>query len=230
MEQIPLHVGVTPTQNCSYLPEQRERLAVVMDNHWHSTSGYEMLLSAGYRRSGNAIYKPMCELCHACTPLRIDATNFTPSKSQKRLQKTIADFDWVMKDTLDDRWFELYEKYIRIRHQNGSMFPANKEQFFEFSHSKWMNTQFLHIYQHGRLIAIAVTDVMPQSVSAMYTFFDPDIKLSIGTLCILVQLQYCQTKNKKWLYPGYQIDECHQMSYKVRFKPHQKLVNGGWQG
>ncbi len=110
------------------------------------------------------------------------------------------------------------------------MYPPQKDEFDKFAKSQWLNTQFLHIYQHNQLIAIAVTDVLPHSASAFYTFFDPNSPLSIGTLAVLLQLEFCKTHQKQWLYLGYQIDECPAMNYKVRFQRHQRLVNQRWQG
>ncbi|MDO6705785.1 arginyltransferase [Photobacterium sp. 1_MG-2023] len=224
-----IRLGFTPVINCSYLPEQQEQLGVVIDHRWLTVSGYSALLGSGFRRSGQAIYKPMCEHCKACTPLRIDCEHFTPSKTQKRQQKQLAGFRAEFKPTLDEDWFPLYEQYIRQRHAHGAMYPANRQQFFEFSQANWMETYFLHLYEDDRLIAIAVTDFLDQALSAVYTFFDPNHSLSLGTLCVLKQIDYCRETGRRWLYPGYQIDDCPAMNYKTRYKPYQKLVQGKWQ-
>lgn len=230
MSQYSLEVGLTPEGPCSYLPEQQERLAVAMDQELHSPLGYQALIRLGFRRSGSTIYKPMCNACSACQPLRIDAEEFSPSKSQKRIINKLASFHWEIKTEMDEEWFDLYERYITARHQSGSMFPADKNQFFEFSHAEWLPRHFLHIYENKILIAIAVTDILSDSVSAMYTFFEPNHSLSLGTVSILIQLQLCTKLSKKWLYPGYQIDNCPAMKYKDRYKPNQKLVNMVWRG
>lgn len=230
MSQYSLEVGLTPEGPCSYLPEQRERLAVAMDQELHSPLGYQALIRLGFRRSGSTIYKPMCNACSACQPLRIDAEEFSPSKSQKRILNKLSAFTWEIKTEMDDEWFALYERYITARHQSGSMFPANEEQFFEFSQAEWLPSHFLHIYENNVLIAIAVTDILVDSVSAMYTFFEPEHLLSLGTVSILIQLKLCKQLQKNWLYPGYQIDDCPAMKYKDRYKPNQKLVNMVWRG
>lgn len=225
---LSLRIGLTPTSSCNYLPEAQEQLGVVMDHHWLTPEGYGLLLASGYRRSGSAVYRPMCRLCEACTPLRIDCRHFQPSKSQKRQLNQMKSLHWEFKPTLDENWFTLYEKYIRLRHANGTMYPANKEQFYDFCTAAWMDTLFLHVYDQDRLIAIAVTDMFSDALSAVYSFFDPDSPLSLGTLCVLFQIQYARQTGRAWLYPGYQIDACKAMNYKVRFKPHQKLHDGQW--
>ena len=226
--KLSLRIGLTPASVCNYLPTEQEQLGVVMDHHWLSPSGYGVLIASGYRRSGTAVYRPMCPHCQACIPLRIDCHNFIPSKSQKRQLNQMKRLRWEFKSELDPNWFALYERYIRARHASGSMYPANKEQFFEFCTAAWMDTLFLHVYDGDTLLAIAVTDIFDDALSAVYSFFDPDSPLSLGTLCVLYQIQYGRQTGRKWLYPGYQIDNCRAMNYKTRFKPCQKLVNGGW--
>ncbi|MUJ38687.1 arginyltransferase [Aliivibrio fischeri] len=230
MSQYSLQVGLTPEGPCSYLPKQKERLAVVMEQELHTALGYQALIRLGFRRSGETIYKPMCEHCDACKPLRINANQFKPSKSQKRLLNKLSSFRWELKSEMDGNWFDLYGRYINTRHKTGSMYPANQKQFFEFSHSHWLTNQFLHIYENETLVAIAVSDVLSDSISAMYTFFEPEHPLSLGTISVLIQLKLCKELSKEWLYPGYQIDDCPAMKYKDQYKPNQKLVNMVWQG
>ncbi len=229
-DQTLIRIGMTESHECNYLNEQLERVAVVLDEALHTCSGYELLIANGFRRSGNTIYKPQCDQCNACQSLRVTVSDFQLSRSQKRLLSKAKNIEWEMKDSLDSNWYDLYEKYIIERHHSGSMFPPNKEEFVNFSQNEWLNTQFLHVYQDSRLVGIAVTDVMSNSASSFYTFYDPHLDFSLGTLCILLQLNYCKKSGKQWLYLGYQIDECQSMNYKVRFHPHQRLVNHRWQG
>ncbi|MGV1718784.1 arginyltransferase [Vibrio furnissii] len=226
-----IRIGLTNNHPCSYLKDRMERVAVAIDTQMQSPENYEILLANGFRRSGDTIYKPHCDTCSACEALRVSVADFTPSKSQKRLlNKTRDDVRWELKETMDSEWFALYARYIKARHRDGSMYPPRKDEFDKFAHSLWLETRYLHIYQNDKLIAIAITDFMPHCASAFYTFFDPDLTLSIGTLGVLIQLELCRQMNKQWLYLGYQIDECPAMNYKVRFQPHQRLVNQRWQG
>ncbi len=230
MSEFSLQIGLSSEGTCSYLPDQKDRLGIAMNPEVHSLTGYQQLIRFGFRRSGSDIYKPMCVKCSACQPLRIDANAFKPSKSQKRLLKKISGLNYQLKNKMDDNWFDLYQSYINARHQTGSMYPANKQQFYEFSNSNWLTNHYLHIYDNDTLVAIAVTDILIDSISAMYTFFDPLYPLSLGSISILIQIELCSTLKKDWLYPGYQIDNCAAMKYKDRYKPNQKLVNMVWQG
>ncbi|WP_261903872.1 arginyltransferase [Vibrio fortis] len=225
-----IRIGLTDNHSCSYLPERQERVAVTLDEHMHTPDNYEVLLANGFRRSGATIYKPHCDNCSSCHALRLFIPEIQLSKSQKRLLNKAKSLTWKMKPQMDETWFELYSRYITARHRSGTMYPPKKDEFLQFSKNDWLDTQYLHIYHNEKLVAIAVTDVMSQSTSAFYTFFDPDIDLSLGTLGVLFQIQHAQQTQKQWLYLGYQIDECPAMNYKVRFQRHQRLVNQVWQG
>ncbi|MFY2509131.1 arginyltransferase [Vibrio pectenicida] len=225
-----IRIGLTDSHQCSYLADKQERVAVALEPAMHTASGYEVLLANGFRRSGDTIYKPHCDQCKACQPIRLSIPEIELSKSQKRLLVKAKHLNWELRDEMVPGWFELYSQYIETRHKNGTMYPPKENEFVHFSHCKWLNTQYLHIYDQDKLIAIAVTDILSNSVSAFYTFFDPHFPLSLGTLAILFQIKDCQQQGKQWLYLGYQIDECPAMNYKVRFQRNQRLVNQRWQG
>ncbi len=157
-------------------------------------------MANGFRRSGDTIYKPHCQHCSACQPIRIAVPDFVASKSQKRLLNKGKALHWEMKPELDSNWFELYSRYICERHQNGTMYPPREDEFARFAQTTWLTTGFLHVYDdEARLVAVAVTDIMEHCASAFYTFFDPHYPLSLGTLGVLFQLEYCRQHNKHWL-------------------------------
>lgn len=226
-----IRIGLTNNHPCSYLPEREERVAVALDANLHSDQNYQVLMANGFRRSGDTIYKPHCEHCNACQPIRISIPDFICSKSQKRLLNKAKTIRWEMKTELDADWFDLYSRYICKRHKDGTMYPPKEDEFARFAQTTWLQTGFLHLYaESGQLLAVAATDIMESCSSAFYTFYDPDFPLSLGTLAVLYQIKFCQQQNKHWLYLGYQIDECPAMNYKTRFQRHQRLVNQRWQG
>ncbi len=225
-----IQIGYTENHPCSYIPGQQERIAIALDSSLQSNPGYELLLANGFRRSGETLYMPHCDACQACQAIRIPAGLFQPSKSQKRLLNKAKHLQLVVSSHLDDKWFSLYECYIEAKHKGGSMYPANEQAFLQFITNGKISTRFLHLYEEEQLIAVAVTDTLHNSASAFYTFYQPDHPLSLGTLSILLQIKYCKIKNLDWLYLGYQIDQCSAMNYKVKFNPHQRLVNRRWQG
>ncbi|WP_338366634.1 arginyltransferase [uncultured Pseudoalteromonas sp.] len=229
-EHIPARVGLSQEFACSYLPDRQEQLLVILDPSCYSTHKFEMLLSLGFRRSGNQIYRPHCPSCNACNSVRVLAQEFIPSKSQKRkLNKVKANFDVKYSQAKREEYYPLYSKYISMRHSDGTMFPPNVEQFQSFLFCSWLEITFIELWHQGNLVAVAVTDCMDNSVSAIYTFFDPDFEhYSLGTVMILQQLEFAKQQNKEFVYLGYQIDECTKMKYKTQFLPAQKHVNDQW--
>lgn len=229
MREVNLKVGLTPRHPCSYLPGRLEQLLVLLDRELLCPEGYEQLLTAGFRRSGSDIYRPRCQACQACESLRIPVNDFVPSRSQKRILRNNRDLTMVVSDTDKPEYFELYQYYIEQRHQDGAMYPASRQQYDGFLLCHWLTPLFLEFYAESRLIAVAVTDSLNDSLSAMYTFYDPaEEHRSLGIYAILNQIKLARTLGKHWLYLGYQVDDCRKMNYKQQFRPHQRLINGHW--
>ncbi|MGF1767728.1 arginyltransferase [Enterovibrio makurazakiensis] len=221
-------IGVMPPSSCSYLPDRQESVAIVLDAELHNMPSYDALIQSGFRRSGDNIYRPHCAECTACHSLRVDTAAFTPSKSQKRQINQLNRLEIRIEDTLNEDWFSLYERYINQRHQNGSMYPANKQDFLSFIQSGWQRSKYIHLFDGNTLIAIAVTDVLVQGYSAIYSFFDPDHPWSLGSLCVLAQIQTAAQHGIPWLYLGFQIDDCAAMRYKQKFTPNERFTAGEW--
>jgi arginine-tRNA-protein transferase len=69
-------------------------------------------------------------------------------------------------------------------------------------------------------VAVAVTDFQPHSLSAVYTFFKPDMhRRSLGSYAILQQIARTRQLGKRWLYLGYWIPDSRKMAYKAAFRP-----------
>ncbi|TMN35620.1 arginyltransferase [Pseudoalteromonas sp. S2755] len=230
-EHFPSKIGLSQQFSCSYLPEQKEQLLVILDPNCYSPDRFEQLLALGFRRSGDQIYRPHCPACSACQSVRVLTQEFKPSKSQKRKRNKLKqDYQLIISHQERPEYYPLYEKYISLRHSDGSMYPPNRLQYESFLFCRWMNIVFIELWHKDKLIAVAVTDSMPYSLSAIYTFFDPEYEsLSIGTIMIMAQLEQAAKQNKPYLYLGYQIDECKKMRYKTQFLPAQKLVKDIWQ-
>ncbi len=183
----------------------------------------------GFRRSGAEIYRPHCPGCQSCHSIRINAKNFRPSRSQKRVQAKAQRFRISHSYSPEPGTYELYERYINTRHRDGSMYPATKEQYDNFLFCHWLNTLFLNVWDEDKLIAVAVTDILPTTLSAIYTFYDPDYEnYSLGTYCILNQIALCSSIEKDYLYLGYQIEGCDKMNYKTKYRPFERLEHGHW--
>lgn len=223
-------VGLTQAFDCNYLTTEKEQLLVIRDERCHTDLVYEQLMARGFRRSGNEIYRPHCPGCNACQSIRIPVNTFKPSRGQKRIinrgQKT---FTVTHGPTPDPGSYALYEKYINERHSNGSMFPSSVEQYEGFLFCEWLDMMYINLWHGDDLVAVAVTDVLPNGLSAIYTFFDPEFEsYSLGSYCILNQVAICKELLKEYLYLGYQIDNCQKMSYKTKYKPYQRLICSQW--
>ncbi|MDH3327137.1 MAG: arginyltransferase, partial [Gammaproteobacteria bacterium] len=172
-------------------------------------------------RSANYAYRPHCPSCSSCKPARIPVDLFKPNRNQKRV--------WMRNNNItiseapaeyNESHFQLYRKYISHRHTDGEMDHADEQRYIEFLSSDWCDTIFYELKQNGKLIAVAVTDNLTQGLSALYTFFDPQLaNNSLGTLSILWQIEKAKELNKPWLYLGYWIEESEKMRYKKNFSP-----------
>lgn len=226
-------VGITQVFPCSYLPEQEERLLVAVDERLQNSQSYSLLMSEGFRRSGDQSYRPHCPHCNACQSIRVLVNSFTPSKSQKRSRKRNSDFIIKYSTELKDAYYPLYELYINNCHQDGSMYPANFKQFQTFLTSTLSKQLFIETWHkvdnEEKLICVAVTDLLINGLSAVYTFYHVDYKANgLGVFSILNQIEYCQQLSLPYLYLGYQIDDCAKMNYKNRYFPYEKYINGQW--
>lgn len=222
--------GVTQSFSCSYLPDREEKLLVCMEASEDLPEHYSTLIQAGFRRSGEQLYRPHCQSCKACESLRVLSNDFIPSKSQKRVLAKNKDIVVTPIEGERDDYYALYEKYIVGAHKDGAMYPPSYEQYRNFIHCYWQSPLFIEGRIDGKLVGVAVTDKVQGGLSALYTFFDPEMsKNSLGTFFILQQIIICQQQQIPYLYLGYQIDKCNKMNYKNKFYPHQRFRDNKWE-
>ena len=226
--------GITQSFECSYLPDQQEQLLVYAETDPQQAVRYAHLIEAGFRRSGEQIYRPHCPTCTACQSVRIPVQAFKPSRSQQRIIKRNAHFQINISHSVADQYYPLYEKYICARHADGTMYPPSRTQFDNFVLCQWKNPIFIEAYDNDKLIAVAVTDVIENTtehcaLSALYTFFDPDYtSSSLGTWMILMQIKQANKQNYDFVYLGYYVHGCKKMSYKHQFVPHEQFIDNKW--
>ena len=226
-----LHFFATPAHDCSYL-DGRQAITLFADPHAEiDTALYSALSEAGFRRSGAHIYRPHCQACQACIPVRVLANEFRLNRRQRRIWKKNLDLDVEIKrPMLTNEYYDLFERYIRQRHADGDMFPADRAQFQSFLVAGRVEARFVEFRLAGRLLAVAVMDVLDSALSAIYTFFDPEeSQRSLGTLAILWLLEESRRQTKDWLYLGYWIDECQKMNYKSEYMPQERYIHDRWQ-
>ncbi len=217
---------------CAYLPERQSTTLFVDPAAALDTHIYGELLAQGFRRSGDHVYRPYCGSCQACTPLRLPVARFKPNRNQRRVWAKSAEKLVIQtKPALfQNEHFELYCRYIQSRHPDGEMANPSPDRFPGFLTSSWCQTRFFELQVAQKLTAVAVTDLLPNGLSAVYTFFDPDLShLSPGVLALLWQIQETQRRGLPWLYLGYWVPGCRKMSYKSNYRPLQIWREGQWQ-
>jgi len=220
----------TAPHPCSYKSEQLATTIFVDPDLEITRALNSRLTELGYRRSGAHIYRPDCEACQACISCRVPVADFSFTRSQNRIRNRNADLRIEESTTLDhDHSFELYRKYINIRHRDGDMFPATREQFAAFINTLAEGTRCFNFYSGDKLVAACVTDFLEHGLSAVYTFFDPDLtRRSLGKFVILWQIQQARQLGLPYVYLGYWIKDCQKMSYKSDYRPIEMLVKGKW--
>ena len=192
---------------------------------------YNQLIQHGFRRSGRHSYRPHCKSCQACIACRIPVKDFITSRSQQRCLNRNNDLNLsIVSAGFSEEYFELYRRYLNSRHRDGSMADPAKEDFEQFLYCNWSDTQFLELRLNRQLVAIAVSDIVSDGLSAVYSFFDPELeKRSLGTCCILKQIDYAKELKLEYVYLGYWIKNHNKMHYKNNFKPLQLYLDEQWQ-
>ncbi|PAU81248.1 arginyltransferase [Halovibrio salipaludis] len=220
----------TPEHPCSYLTDRQATTMFVDPRAQVDRNLYTQLTELGFRRSGSHYYRPHCRGCNACIPVRIPVERFQPDRSQRRVRRDNRDLTLIQTPVrFDEEIYDLYERYVVERHHDGDMYPPSREQFTSFLIEGSIDGFFLEMRREGRLIAVAVVDVLDTGLSAIYTFFEPgEEKRSLGTFAILWQVQEAHRRGLPHLYLGYWIRQCRKMNYKTRFRPLEQLMNGHW--
>ena len=214
---------------CSYFDDREAKTIFIDPDMSPSPTLYSELSRRGFRRSGSHIYRPDCSRCKECIASRVPVNTFAPSRSQRRTMSRNDDLRSEISPTLSSDAYELYERYINGRHRDGDMFPPSKEQFDSFLGQSNATTVYVHFYEGTKLIAIAVTDVLDDGLSAIYTFYDPDLtRRSLGVYGILWQISHAKSLELPFIYLGYWIRDCQKMSYKIDYRPIELLINSRW--
>ncbi len=181
-------------------------------------------MNAGFRRSGKIVYQPVCLGCRACQPIRVPVSLFHPNKAQRRSRRRNRDLtvtSAVPKAT--DEKFELYRRYIRDWH-GGSM-DHDRDGFERFLYESPVDSlEFCYRDPNGRLLAVGICDVGPESLSSVYFYFDPiDASRGLGTYGVLYEIEHAAKRNLPYYYLGYWVAQCGTMEYKATFRPNELL-------
>lgn len=226
-----LKLYATHPHPCSYLEGQQAKTLFIDPEVEISVAQHSRLSEIGFRRSGDHLYRPWCDHCQACMPCRIVVDDFHPTRSYRRILKRNSDLQVSQTEDIETaEYYALYQRYIRLRHQDGDMFPPSWEQYRSFLGAR-CDTTVYHAFRHkdGQLLGLMVSDQLDHGLSAVYTFFEPEEqKRSLGTWAILWQIEECRKLGLPYLYLGYFIRDCQKMAYKQQFRPQELLLKGRW--
>lgn len=226
--QLPLYLSAP--HPCSYLNDRQSNTLFVDPDAAIDMANYSELLHYGFRRSGRMVYAPRCESCQQCVSVRVPVAQFQPRRKQRRVASANADISvQPVAPVFNAAHFALYQRYTQARHGDGEMAKASPNEFMGFLTAPWADTVFLELRLSERLVGVAVTDVAADGLSAVYTFFEPELaSRSLGTLAILRQLERAAAVGLPYLYLGYWIEDSPKMAYKVDFRPIELWQRGQW--
>jgi arginine-tRNA-protein transferase len=237
---VPLVVPSTPPevvvyddpQSCPYLDGKTAVLPLRVPTRMLSATEFDQRLEQGDRRQGMFLYRTACPQCRACEPIRLDATAFSPSRSQRRvLSRGDAQLRVEIGTPLaDSRRVELYNLHKELRKLGDSQSGIDIDGYREFLVMTCCDSfEMRYVDQAGKLVGVALVDRGSTALSAVYCYYDPSLSgLSLGTYSILKQLELCKSFGLRYLYLGLFIADCDRMRYKARFTPHERMIDGRW--
>jgi leucyl-tRNA---protein transferase len=232
---------LTAPSPCPYLPGREERKVFTHLVGERAPGLNDLLTHGGFRRSQSIAYRPACEGCRACVSVRVISDEFRPTRSMRRIMARNDDVIGEMRALVPtSEQYSIFRAYLDARHHDGGMADMTVLDYammVEDSHVKTRLVEFrrrgpdsaINGRGAGKLLGVALTDVLNDGLSMVYSFFDPDEgSRSLGTLMILDHIERARRMGLPYVYLGYWVDGSRKMDYKGRFLPQERLMPDSW--
>ena len=240
-QQDPPQFFMTAPNTCGYLPDKVERKVFTHLVGMRAAALNDLLTQAGFRRSQTIAYRPACDQCNACVSVRVPVDEFEPSRNMRRVLEANSDLvGLTIPNKATSEQYSLFRSYLGDRHSDGGMIDMSVLDFSLMIEDSHVDTTLIEYRRRGPdtfingrgtgpLIATALTDILSDGLSMVYSFFDPELSdRSLGTYMILDHIQRTKKQGLPYLYLGYWINGSKKMDYKARFMPQERLGLNGW--
>ncbi len=232
---------LTAPSPCPYLPGKEERKVFTHLVGERAPELNNILTQGGFRRSQSIAYRPACEGCRSCVSVRVIVNDFRPTQSMRRIMKRNADIGSEMRIAVPtSEQYSIFRAYLDSRHRDGGMADMTVLDYAMMVEDSHIETRIIEYRRRaasapaarragGELVAIALTDVLGDGLSMVYSFFEPDeAARSLGTFMVLDHIARAQRMGLPYVYLGYWVRGSRKMDYKSRFLPQERLAPDGW--
>ena len=225
-----LQYYLTEPYQCSYLPNKEARSQVTTPELMINSATFSKLVHQGFRRSGTYTYRPHCDNCQACVPIRIDASDFSANRSQRRAWKQHLHLQASVRPLYDQaEYYDLYTRYQNARHPGGGMDKDDLNAYQNFLLKSNVESFLVEFRERDTLRMVSLIDVLNDGLSSAYTFYEPNLpNTSFGTYNVLWQIELCRQLKLQYVYLGYWVEESKKMAYKIQYQTAQGFIDGEW--
>jgi arginine-tRNA-protein transferase len=229
---------LTAPSPCPYLAGKEERKVFTHLVGDRAPGLNDLLTHGGFRRSQSIAYRPACETCRACVSIRVVADDFVPTRSMRRVEQRNTDIVGEMRSAVpSSEQYSIFRAYLDSRHRDGGMADMTVLDYAMMVEDSHVETRMVEYrlktrsssIRNGPLIAVALTDILSDGLSMVYSFFEPEEEArSLGTLMILDHIARAKEMKLPYVYLGYWVRGSRKMDYKSRYLPQERLMSQGW--